>query len=75
MAVKYTKWPQHLPTPFISRPSEIYPNSDFWCENVPSGNPERDMTWCDLDAGITDCQDTRRDQGCQMVYFQTKNPN
>jgi hypothetical protein len=28
MAVKYSKWP-----------SEIYPNRDFWYENIPSGNP------------------------------------
>jgi hypothetical protein len=24
---------------FIPRPSKIYPNSDFWFEYVPSGNP------------------------------------
>jgi hypothetical protein len=23
----------------ISRPSKIYPNWDFWFENIPSGNP------------------------------------
>jgi hypothetical protein len=53
MAAKYTKWPQnipisgkktighiiHIPTSFIARPSQIYPNRDFWFENMPSGNP------------------------------------
>jgi hypothetical protein len=29
MAVKYT----------IARHSKIYPNCDFWPENIPSGNP------------------------------------
>jgi hypothetical protein len=29
MAIKYT----------IARPSKIYPNWDFWFENIPSGNP------------------------------------
>jgi hypothetical protein len=24
---------------FISWPSKIYPNFDFWFENIPSGNP------------------------------------
>jgi hypothetical protein len=24
----------------ISRPSKIYPNWDFWLENIPSGNPD-----------------------------------
>jgi hypothetical protein len=26
----------------IARPSEIYPNWDFWYENKPSGNPGND---------------------------------
>jgi hypothetical protein len=49
------KWPQNIPnsrkidqmaiciihitTSSIARPSKIYPNRDFWFENVPSGNP------------------------------------
>jgi hypothetical protein len=36
---KCTKLPQHVPTFAIPRPSKIYPNSDFWFENIPSGNP------------------------------------
>jgi hypothetical protein len=39
MAVKYTKWPQNIPTSSIARSSEIYPNWYFWFENKPSGNP------------------------------------
>jgi hypothetical protein len=39
MATKYTKWPYNVPTPSMARPSKIYPNSDFWFENIPSGNP------------------------------------
>jgi hypothetical protein len=54
MAKKYTKWPkidqmavkrpndhtiyQHLP---LQVPPKIYPNLDFWFENIPSGNPSR----------------------------------
>jgi hypothetical protein len=29
-----------MPTSFIAGPSQIYPNIDFWFENVPSGNPD-----------------------------------
>jgi hypothetical protein len=32
IVIKYTKI-------FLARPSKIYPNWDFWCENKPSGNP------------------------------------
>jgi hypothetical protein len=28
-----------MPTSSIARPSKIYPNPDFWFENMPSGNP------------------------------------
>jgi hypothetical protein len=35
MAVKYTN-------NSIPMPSQIYPNFDFWYENLPSGNPERE---------------------------------
>jgi hypothetical protein len=28
-----------MPTFSIPRPSKIYPNRDFWFENIPSGNP------------------------------------
>jgi hypothetical protein len=31
VAVKYTN---------IAKPSNIYPNWDFWFENIPPGNPE-----------------------------------
>jgi hypothetical protein len=27
-----------IPTSSIARPSKIYPNWDFWFENIPSGN-------------------------------------
>jgi hypothetical protein len=39
MAVKYNKSPKNIPTFSIARPSKIYPNCDFWFENLPSGNP------------------------------------
>jgi hypothetical protein len=39
MAVKKTKEPKNLPTPFIARLSKVYPNWDFWFENILSGNP------------------------------------
>jgi hypothetical protein len=28
-----------MPTSSFARPSQIYPNRDFWFENMPSGNP------------------------------------
>jgi hypothetical protein len=46
MATKYTKWPQNIPTgseidqtakkllSFLSRHSKIYPNWNFWFENM-----------------------------------------
>jgi hypothetical protein len=39
MSVKYTQKPLHIPTSSIASPSKIYPNYDFWLENMPSGNP------------------------------------
>jgi hypothetical protein len=41
------KWPKNRPnglihnrpTSSIARPSKIYPNYDFWFENIPSGSP------------------------------------
>jgi hypothetical protein len=39
MAVKSTKWTQNIPTSSIARHSKIFPNMDFWLENIPSGNP------------------------------------
>jgi hypothetical protein len=50
MATKYTERQQHIPNgnkigipnvpaSSIARPSKIYPNWDFWVENIPSGNP------------------------------------
>jgi hypothetical protein len=32
-----------MATCLIARPSKIYPNWDFWFENIPSGNPAPDM--------------------------------
>jgi hypothetical protein len=43
MAGKLTGWPQTIPTSSIVRPSQIYPNWDFWIENIPSGNPVENM--------------------------------
>jgi hypothetical protein len=53
MVTKYTKWPQNIPNDRkidqmaikytnIARPSKIYPNWDFWLQNMPSGNPARE---------------------------------
>jgi hypothetical protein len=36
MAINYL----HIPTSSVARPSKIYPNWDFWFENIPSGNPD-----------------------------------
>jgi hypothetical protein len=41
MTIKQTKRPLHTPTSYIARLSKMYPNSDFWSENKPSGNPGR----------------------------------
>jgi IMP cyclohydrolase len=39
MAVIYLKWTYNIPTFAIPRHSKIYPNRDFWFENIPSGDP------------------------------------
>jgi hypothetical protein len=44
MTVKYSKRPKLL-TFSIARPSKIYPNWDFWVENIPSGNPGMNGDW------------------------------
>jgi hypothetical protein len=48
MAIKYTKWPQNIPNgnkidemsinftkSFTARHFKVYPNRDFWFENIP----------------------------------------
>jgi hypothetical protein len=30
MVIKYSKWPQNIPTFSIPKPFKIYPNKDFW---------------------------------------------
>jgi hypothetical protein len=36
-SVQYTKTGKHfVPTVFIPRPSKIYPDRDFWYENIPT---------------------------------------
>jgi hypothetical protein len=52
VTIKYTKWSQNIPSGrkidqiaikytniFLATPSKIYPNWDFWLENMPPGNP------------------------------------
>jgi hypothetical protein len=39
MTVKYSKCSWNIPTFSSQRPSEIYPNWDFWFESIPSGSP------------------------------------
>jgi hypothetical protein len=39
MAITYV----HIPTYSIPRPSKIYPNRDFWFENILSGNPDAEF--------------------------------
>jgi hypothetical protein len=36
MGVKYSKIHPHFS---IARPAKIYPNWNFWNQNIPSGNP------------------------------------
>jgi hypothetical protein len=89
MALKYSKWPQNIATFSILRPSKIYPNWDFWSENIPSGNLARDFVcvscaenprayvisidfWRPKSDTKSDL--TNLDQGCQMDFFETKNP-
>jgi hypothetical protein len=35
----FSTYKMHIPTFSIVRPSKMYPNLDFWFENLPSGNP------------------------------------
>jgi hypothetical protein len=39
LAAKLDKVAIKIPTSAVERPSKIYPNYDFWFENMPSGNP------------------------------------
>jgi hypothetical protein len=39
MVVNYSEWPFNIPTLSITRSSIIYPNRDYWLENIPCGNP------------------------------------
>jgi hypothetical protein len=49
-SIKYTKGryidlvAKKLRKFFVARHSKIYPNWDFWFENIPSGNPEGSST-------------------------------
>jgi hypothetical protein len=39
MVVKYSEWPQNLPTFSAPRPSKMYQNRNFRFGKIPSGNP------------------------------------
>jgi hypothetical protein len=41
IVIMHSKWALNIPTFSIQIPSKIYPNWDFWYENIPSGNPDR----------------------------------
>jgi hypothetical protein len=41
----YHKIYQHLP---LKEPQKIYPNFDFWFENIPSGNPAFNLQKLDV---------------------------
>jgi hypothetical protein len=82
MAVIYIpNGPKDIPTISIPRPFQIYPNWDFWIENIRSGNPGNVCTRGSGDCasfvtlGQTKLIASRHCQGCQIVCFQTKNPN
>jgi hypothetical protein len=51
LAIIYSKWPWNIPTFPIPRPSKIYPNWDFWFENIQSGSPGCEVAWPTSDAG------------------------
>jgi hypothetical protein len=40
---KISKRLQNIPTSSVARPSKIYQNWDFGFENIPSGNPDRNL--------------------------------
>jgi hypothetical protein len=48
----------------------MYPHWDFWFENKPSGNPVLGHPFF-----VQAVLPNFRLQGCQMIYFHTKNPN
>jgi hypothetical protein len=48
MDIKYTN-------NFIARPSKIYPNLDFWFENIPSGNPDTEWVLLQSDKNYVSC--------------------
>jgi hypothetical protein len=72
MAVIYSKWPPTILNIFIPRPSKIYPNLDFWFENLPSGNRDLKSRLKLRKTNLFPKNAFR--QGCQMAYFQTKIP-
>jgi hypothetical protein len=41
MGVMYSKWLYNISNFTFQGPPKIYPNYDFWFENIPSGNPAR----------------------------------
>jgi hypothetical protein len=44
----------NIPTSLIARPSKIYPNWDFWFENISSGNSDGLDT--ETPAGMLNCE-------------------
>jgi hypothetical protein len=58
MITKYTTWPKNIQNgskidrmtkKITSQDTKIYPNWDFWFENIPSGNP---VSHCEQDDQI-----------------------
>jgi hypothetical protein len=60
-AKNYSKWPKHILTFSIQRSFLNISQLFFWYENKPICQP----CW----------QGPSSNQGCQMVYFRTQNPN
>jgi hypothetical protein len=60
---------QHVPFQGLAK---YFPKWDFWSATIPSGSPgftqSKDCLIAIYDLAATN-------QGCQMVNFQTKNPN
>jgi hypothetical protein len=85
VTIKYPQWQQNIPNGrkidqmaikytniFHCKTLQNLKTWDFWFENMPSGNPGPKVIFLAFRSGLSAPVCSR--QGCQMVYFQTKNP-
>jgi hypothetical protein len=73
MTIKYTKMTIKYTKIFRSKAFKVYQNWNFWCKNIPSGNPAQQRF---LRLNFDDCNNkTNKTKYCTTIFFNSKMSN